>query len=369
MDRPVLPPPELLRRGLPPLAIGLFALFIALAVGASAVAGTLGFDFLAYHAAASRVLDGGPLYDMSFVGTGGFGLFYYSPTFGPLILPFGLLPDTVAVWTWTALLVGAFLAGIALLPVPASVRWTVLLLAALTWPVAYAIKLGQVGPILFLAFAAGWRWLESDRWLGATAAIGAAIKIQPGLVLVWALLVGRRTAVIVGAVVLGVLAVVATLVSGLAAWSDFLALVVRVSDPISTEHNVTPGAVVYQLGVPRGVAWTVQAASTGLVLLALIVAARRATPVAGYLVAVVASQLVSPVLWDHYAMLLLLPVGWLLARGSWWAAIVPLVTPTLLVGVIPPAIYPVAFWAVLILVLGHGRRDVHDRLGVARATS
>jgi len=357
MDRPVLPPPELLRRGLPPLAIGLFALFVALAVGASAVAGTLGFDFLAYHAAASRVLAGGSLYDMSFVEAGVFGLFFYPPTFGPFVLPFGLLPEAVAVWAWTVLLVASFLGGVALLPVPAGVRWVVLLLAALTWPVAYAIKLGQVGPILFLGFAAGWRWLESDRWLGATVAVGAAIKIQPGLVLVWALLAERWAAVVSGAAVLGALSVVATVAFGIEAWSDFLTLVVRVSDPISTVNNVTPGAVVYQLGVPRGVAWTVQAASTGLALLAVIVAARRASPVAGYLVAVVASQLVSPVLWDHYAMLLLLPVAWLLARGSWWAAIVPLATPTLLVGVIPPAIYPVVFWATLVAVLWAGRRD------------
>ena len=40
---------------------------------------------------------------------------------------------------------------------------------------------------------------------------------------------------------------------------------------------------------------------------------RLATAEASYLVAVVASQLLSPVLWDHYALLLLLPVAWLLA--------------------------------------------------------
>ena len=37
-----------------------------------------------------------------------------------------------------------------------------------------------------------------------------------------------------------------------------------------------------------------------------------------------ASQLLSPVLWDHYAMLLLLPVAWLIDRGQWWAVRVPL---------------------------------------------
>ena len=61
---------------------------------------TLGYDFLAYHAAASRVLAGQPAYDTSFEAAGGFGLFYYPPTFIPLVLPFGLLPPDVATWAW-----------------------------------------------------------------------------------------------------------------------------------------------------------------------------------------------------------------------------------------------------------------------------
>ena len=81
-------------RFLPPLAIGL----LVLGVGATlAVAGsTLGYDFLAYHAAGSRVLGGQPAYDTSFQAAGGFGLFYYPPTFIPLVLAFGALPAAVA---------------------------------------------------------------------------------------------------------------------------------------------------------------------------------------------------------------------------------------------------------------------------------
>ncbi len=63
---------------------------------------TLGYDFRAYHQAAVRVLDGQPLYDTSFQAAGGFGLFYYPPTFAPLILPFGWLAESTAVWVWTA---------------------------------------------------------------------------------------------------------------------------------------------------------------------------------------------------------------------------------------------------------------------------
>jgi hypothetical protein len=41
---------------------------------------------------------------------------------------------------------------------------------------AYAVKLGQVGPILFLLFAIGWRWLDEPIRLGVSAALGTAIS-------------------------------------------------------------------------------------------------------------------------------------------------------------------------------------------------
>ncbi len=85
-------------------------------------------------------------------------------------------------------------------------------------------------------------------------------------------------------------------------------------------------------------------------------AARRAASEASYLVAVVASQLLSPILWDHYAMLLLLPVAYLLSAGRWWALIIPLVTTWPLVSLTPALAYPVVFWVTLLAVLAVGVR-------------
>jgi hypothetical protein len=79
--------------------------------------------------------------------------------------------------------------------------------------------------------------------------------------------------------------------------------------------------------------------------------------VASYLVVVVASQLISPILWDHYALMLLLPVAWLLSRGAWWTVLIPIATSVPLVGISPPAAYPVAFWVTLIAVVVAGRSD------------
>ena len=147
----------------------------------------------------------------------------------------------------------------------------------------------------------------------------------------------------------------ATFVAGLGAWSDFLVLIRTVTDPITTEHNFTPGAMAYQLGAPAGVAAGLQLLNTLAVVAAFLAAIRWAGDEASYLVAVIASQLISPILWDHYAMLLLLPVAYLLSAGRWWALAIPLVTAWPLVGVTPPVIYPVVFWVTLIATLVVGR--------------
>ena len=351
MDRDALA--RLARTALPILAVLSFGGGVALTLAAAG--DTLGYDFLAYHAAIERVADGGPLYDMSYTETGGFGLFYYPPTFAPLLLPFALLAAKTATFVWIGLSLVAFVVGVAILPVSRSVRWWILLLAGLSFPFVYAVKLGQVGPILFFTFAIGWRWIDDPIRLGASAAAGAAIKLQPGLLLVWALLTSRFRAVVVGAVVLLVLAAAATLVAGPGAWSDFLVLIRTVTDPITTEHNLTPGAIAYQLGAPAGVAAGLQLLNTIAVVAAFLAAIRWAGDEASYLVAVIASQLISPILWDHYAMLLLLPVAYLLSAGRWWALAIPLVTAWPLVGVTPPVAYPVVFWVTLIATLVVGR--------------
>ncbi len=368
--RPINQPPEsfeariaaALWRLLPVLAI----VVMVLTTGATlAVAGdTLGYDFRAYHNAATRLLAGQPAYDTSYLVAGPFGLFFYPPTFLLLAMPFGVLATAPATWAWIGMLLVAFGAGVAAMPVAMRTRWLVVLLAGLSWPFLYNVKLGQVGPLLFLVFAVGWRYLDRPALLGLSAAAGAAMKVQPGLVLVWALLTRRWMAVIVGGAVLVALAAVSMLIAGVSSWSDFLVIVTRVNDPITTPHGFTPGAVVYQLGVPREMASLVQWAAMVLVVGAAVFASLRRPAVVSYLVVVVATQLLSPILWDHYAMLLLLPVAWLLDRGRAWAALIPLATCVALVGFIPPLIYPLVFAMTLVALLVD-RPDDESRLSVA----
>ena len=340
------------------LAIVAFIAIPGFVVLAAVAAGTLGFDYLAYQQAGARVLAGERLYDPSIQQVGGFGIFYYPPPFVLAVVPFALIPPAAGTWLWLGLSVAMLVCAIAILPVRANVRWLVLLLAGLSWPVAYALKLGQVGPLLLLLFAVAWRSLDRPVAVGAAGAIGAIVKIQPGILLLWALITGRVRAVAVGAAILIVAAVAATVIlGGIGVWQDYVALLRNVSDPITTPHNFTPGAAAYQAGVSAGIATAVQLASSALVGAALVVAALRLRADASLLATVVASQLLSPVLWDHYAMLLLLPVAWLLQHRRWWAALIPLATSaaTLFVG-IPSWIYPAMFWVTLVAVVDTGFR-------------
>ncbi len=135
-----------------------------------------------------------------------------------------------------------------------------------------------------------------------------------------------------------------------------MTLVRQVSDPITTEHNFTPGAIAYQLGLSASAASLLQLVCTVLALAAVVLAARWATAEASYLVAVIASQLISPILWDHYAMLLLLPVAFLCAAGRWWALLIPLATAVPLVGLTPAIVYPLSFALALVAVIWVGMR-------------
>ena len=345
---------RLLAAALPVVAVVALIAVVSAAVWSSARAGTLGFDFLSYDLAVRRFFAGGVLYDQSFDYTGAFGLFYYPPPFVLLAAPLAALDPTVAAWIWSGFLVAAFGLGVVLLPVDTRTRWLILLLGGISWPLVYAIKLGQVGPILLVTFTIGWRWMDRPWRLGVATAIGTAIKIQPALVFVWALLTGRRRAVVAGVAVLGILALLATVVAGPSSWVDQATLLARVSKPIDTPHNMTPGRVAFELGLGVALAWVIQVANWVLVGVVIVVAIFRCRPVASYMAVVVATQLVSPILWDHYALLLLLPVAWLLSLGRRWAVLIPLATSVLFVGGIPPVVYPVAFWVTLVAVVREG---------------
>ena len=306
----------------PACSISLLVLTIGLVL--SAAGKTLGYDYTCYEGAARHLLDGKPIYDNAFsisVGTCP-GTYTYPPAFAVALVPW-LVFGGAAAGLWCVAMAACFLAGVALLPVRPEVRWVVVIVAALDWPLLYAVKLGQVEPLLFLGFAAAWRFMDRPAVVGAASAIGALIKVQPGLMGLWALATRRYRAAAIAIVSALVMAAAATVFTGLGSWGTYLDLVRGLGGNYSTSHNFAPGAVAHLAGASDAAAAVVQWGSVAVAVAALLAAYRWASPVASLQVTIVASQLLSSPLRDHYAVLLLLPVAWLVSRGRTWAALIP----------------------------------------------
>ncbi len=301
-------------------ALALFALTVGVVLAAAG--STLGYDYNCYAGAAQALRDGRPIYDVAYsVDVGNCpGTFTYPPPFAAALVPWLSLGGAAA-GLWCLAMAACFIAGVAALPVRRDVRWLVVIVAALDWPLLYAIKLGQVEPILFLLFALSWRWIDSAAVVGTATAIGAVMKVQPALIGVWALATRRWRAAALSAGVAAALAISGTLFTGAGAWADYVELLRRLGGTLTTPHNFAPGAVARMAGLPADAATLLQLASAALAVLAVIASWRYTSPEVSLQIAILGSQLISSPLRDHYAVLLLLPVAFLVERG-WTATIV-----------------------------------------------
>ena len=354
--------PRLAELLVPVGSVSLLVLMLGLVLASAGK--TLGYDYTCYEGAARHLLDGQPIYDNAFsisVGTCP-GTYTYPPAFAVALVPW-LLFGGAAAGLWCVAMALCFVAGAALLPVRRDVRWLVVIVAALDWPLLYAVKLGQVEPLLFLGFAAAWRWMDRPWVVGVVTALGALIKVQPGLLGVWALATRRYRAVAVAVVVGVAAAAAATLVTGFGAWATYVDLLRDLGGTMTVAHNFAPGAAVHLAGASDGVATAVQLASVAVALAAALAAWRWASPVASLQVTIVVSQLLSAPLRDHYAVLLLLPVAWLVSRGRNWAALIPLLGWISLFADDTPSTWlatasvPLTFFGVLAVVLWEAQRE------------
>jgi hypothetical protein len=367
-ESPARARPRLAELLVPAGSVSLLVLMLGLVLASAGK--TLGYDYTCYEGAARHLLDGQPIYDNAFsisVGTCP-GTYTYPPAFAVALVPW-LLFGGAAAGLWCVAMAACFVAGAALLPVRRDVRWLVVIVAALDWPLLYAVKLGQVEPLLFLGFAAVWRWMDRPGVVGGVAALGALIKVQPGLLAVWALATRRYRAVVMAVVVGAVAAAAATLVTGFTAWATYVDLLRALGGTLSVAHNFAPGAAAHLAGASDGVATAVQLVSVAVAAAAALAAWRWASPVASLQVTIVVSQLLSAPLRDHYAVLLLLPVAWLVGRGHRWAALIPLIGWISLFADDTPSTWlatasvPLTFFGVLAVVLWEAQRERREAGG------
>jgi alpha-1,2-mannosyltransferase len=351
-------------------SVGLLVLMLGLVLASAGR--TLGYDYTCYEGAARHLVDGKPIYDNAFsiaVGTCP-GTYTYPPAFAVALVPW-LLFGGAAAGAWCLAMAACFLVGVALLPVRRDVRWLIVIVAAFDWPLLYAVKLGQVEPILFLGFAAAWRWMDRPWAVGVATAVGTLVKVQPGVLGLWALATGRWRAAAVALVAGVALAAMATLFTGFGVWATYADLVRGLGGTFTTGHNFAPGAAAHLAGASDALAAAVQLGSVAVAGAALLAAFRWASPAASLQITIVVSQLLSSPLRDHYAVLLLLPVAWLVSRGRTWAAVIPLLGWIALFAEdnsatwLATASIPLTFFGVLALLLWEAYRERREQCETA----
>ena len=293
-------------------------------------------DLQIYVGAARGWLHGRSLYDYR-DGVHHLGATY--PPIGPVVFTlFVPMAAEAREVLWTALSLTAlgatawFVAELAGIERRRRVTWAVWAFAAavVTIPVWLTLRLGQVNIVLWLLVVAdvaavGRRY----RWSGVGIGVATAVKLVPGLFVVWLVLAGKRAAA--GRAVAAVGA--ATLLGWLLAPSDskdYWTKLVFDSERIGRVDDARNGsllAVVVRLvgvGPIRTVSWLGLAGA--IVVVGLVRgrrAARRGDLLAATAVVGCAASLISPISWTHHLGFLVLALAALATTPSLAGPTVP----------------------------------------------
>jgi hypothetical protein len=267
-------------------------------------------DFGVFLGAGEAVLDGRTPYPTGELLGRPYAYYVYPPPLALAVAPLTVLSAGQASAVWTLLGIAAVIGGLLVLGVR---DWRCLALALLYPGTREALEYGAIGTSLVLLVALAWRY--RDRLAATAAATAGAVVLKLFLwpLLAWHVLTGRvRTAVAAAAGALG-LALLSWAAIGFDGLTDY-PRVLRDLTELEAEETYSVFALGTTLGLPDGAAQAV-ALVVGVALLAAAWhAARTATDDesrdARSLVLVLAAAFaLTPILWHHYLVLLVVPIA------------------------------------------------------------
>jgi len=252
----------------------------------------------------------------------------YPPVLAFLVTPLTLLPETIRGSStpgilFTLILIACTVGALLALDVRDWRCYPV----ALLYPVTLEnFEYGAIGPVLALLVALGWRY--RDRVSGAAPAIGAAVVLKVFLwpLVVWLAATRRWKAAACAAGTAVALALVSWAVIGFQGLTDYPSLLRRLSD-VEAESSYSAFALLRAIDVPEQGARGI----VGAVCVGLLVLAWRAARASGFdrderdrrslTFALAAGFVLTPILWLHYLVLLVVPIALARPRLStlWFA--------------------------------------------------
>ena len=248
------------------------------------------------------------------------------PPLAVLAAPFSVLPFAGAVAVWNLLCVGAFAGALRLVGVR---DLRVYVVALCSFPLVASVGLGQPDGLFALGAAVAWRYRDRGRGALAVGALIAA-KLLAWPLLLWLVLTRRaRCSLIAMASALGLLAASWALI-GFQGLLDYPRLLAADAHAFETRsHSVV--AMMMRFGASAPVAGLLAIGCAVVVALAVIRLSRR-SDLGFFTAALTAGLLLSPVLWSHYLVLLLVPLAirrprldgaWLLTAVFWLSPVEP----------------------------------------------
>jgi alpha-1,2-mannosyltransferase len=300
-----------LRQTVALIVLALLPAVLALAIIGGAIGHQFAFDFHGsiWQAARDVVHGHNPYPPPTAAGVASGDRFVYPPAVAFAFIPLGVLPFPVAAACITFVLLAAVAATLYVLEVR---DWRCYGAAYLSVPVLHDVRLGALTPLLALGIALAWQWRDRAR-----SAIPLAVVIVAKLFLwplgVWLLATGRVRIALRTAVYGIAASALAWAAIGFAGLADYPRLL-QVLASSEQSRGYSPVSALLALGLGGGAARVV-ATTMGLVLLACCaIVGRRGDDRRSLILAVAAALVLSPIVWLHYFVLLLVPIA--LARRT-----------------------------------------------------
>ena len=277
--------------------------FIIFSLGAELLAWDVRF---AYLPAADAILDGRSPYpaldDPILEDQKGY---VYPPQLAVLLVPLTKLPIDLVALVVTAGMLAMLWLTLRLL----GIRDVRCYAAAVLWmPVASAVLLANVSIPLALALAVIWRYRDRVREPAVALGLAVSAKLLLWPLLVWTLAT-RRVGTTLWALAVGAsVTFVAWAAIGFDGLGGYLDLLRRLSD-IQSENSYSIVGMASTLGLSEAVGQGLTVVVGGGLLVACVVLARQGDERRSFTCAVAATLALSPIVWLHYLVLLLVPLA------------------------------------------------------------
>ncbi len=280
-------------------------------------AGDWAFDFRQFWQGGNDVINGvSPYPTAAMLSTAGDHLgpvgiqevfrFPYPAAAAIAFAPFGALGFDVAAALWGALLIASLFAAVWILGVR---DWRVMGVVIASAPVIAAVRIGTLTPILILLLAIAWRWRDRAWIAGGSLAIAISLKLFLWPLGVWLAARRRWAAALLAAGLALAMTLGAWAAIGFEGLADYPELVGRLGDVVA-DRGFSLVALGVEAGLRDGMAdslpWLV-----GLTLLAavFVIARREDSDRSAFSLAIIASIALSPIVWQHYFALLIVPLA------------------------------------------------------------